>query len=615
MDRLPKLLAGMMVLAGLTATGCNNQADTVRMIEQKRQTRIQAETKVDHLGEVHSLLSRLVELNPKQAQRQLAYHLNRWHEAREFGQATATPLISTISNLIPEDQSRAIIEQKSFVGSDANHLRDSYLFRKIAEWVDSESSEDPLLTDWLNEMESKLPEEESVKLRAAARLFDWTVRNVGYEPLQPEKSLSPHPPLRDQMQIPEFSFGMKFQGPGYRQSDYQTVWRGLGDSLQRAGVFTQLCRQVSIPAFVLAIQSEEDGSLKPWCVGVLVGEQIYLFEPELGAFVPGPGQVGIATLAEARTDASVMRRLNVVSYFDYPMSRADVQQSVALLNVIPEAISLRMKQLESGLTGNRRMVVFVDVDKLAEQIDAVPGIAGVRLWDVPILSTVYNAEMEVASGRDPLLLFWNKVAWSIIDDSSDTAKLLSLGRWRHLHGQFDADEEEDTKGARVLYLRQRAPEFEIEDLGINVDLQKAYGVRRGLGVSEAEYNLHLRYAQDMMRMGKNAATYWISLIQYEDQRYETAETWFSKRVLDDDLISRRELTGDGLSPWTPAARYNLARSLERTGQIDEAIELYKTDGDPQEYGNRLRARLLDKQRQTQSQAGEAFDPQDASSDK
>lgn len=113
-------------------------------------------------------------------------------------------------------------------------------------------------------------------------------------------------------------------------------------------------------------------------------------------------------------------------------------------------------------------------------------------------------------------------------------------------------------------------------------------------------------------MGKNAATYWISLIQYEDQRYETAETWFSKRVLDSELISRRELTGDSLSPWVPAARYNLARSLERSGEIDEAIELYKTDGDPQEHGNRLRARLLDKQGQSASSPGERSDPQDAS---
>jgi len=585
-----------LTFAVMVAVGCSDNTARVRAIERQRQARIQADTTVDHLGEVHSLLSRLIELNPQEAQREVIYHLNRWGEGKEFDGEKATPLLKTISEVIPEEQARELTEQASFVGSDTDYLRDCYLFRQISEWVDRESGEDPMLTDWLNGIEAQLPEEEVVKLRTAVRLFDWTIRNVGYEPLLPETSLLPHPPFPGGMATPEFSLGMKFQGPGYRQTDYETVWRGLGDSQQRAGVFTQLCRQAYIPAFVLATQSDQDGTLTPWSVGVLIGKEVYLFEPELGCYVPGPGQVGIATLSEARSDASVLRRLNVVSYFEYPVAKSDVQQSIALLNVTPEAVSLRMKQLESGLTGNRRMKTFVDVDALAAEIDAVPGIAGVRLWDVPVLAEVYAAELKAAAMRDPLLSFWSVASWAILDGMSDNAKLLALARWRHLHGQFDKDDEEDAEGARVLYLQQRAPEFEIEDLGIDVNLQKAYGVRRELGMDQKQYEMQLRYAQDLMRMGKNAATYWVSLIQYDDERYETAQTWFSKRVLDSDLISRRELTGDVLSPWVAAARYNLARSLERSGKIDEAIQLYKTDGDPQEHGNRLRARLLDKRR-------------------
>ena len=600
-----KLSLLVLLLAALFAVGCGDNSAKVKAIERQRQARIQADTTVDHLGEVHSLLSRLVELNPQEAQRELVYHLNRWGEGKEFDGDKATPLLKTISTVLPEEQAREMTEQASFVGSDTDYLRDCYLFRQISEWVDREPGEDPMLTNWLNEIESQLPEEEVVKLRTAVRLFDWTVRNVGYEPLQPEESLLPHPPFPGGMSIPEFSLGMKFQGPGYRQTDYETVWRGLGDSQQRAGVFTQLCRQASIPAFVLATQSEQDGTLAPWSVGVLIGKEVYLFEPELGCYVPGPGQVGIATLSQARSDASVLRRLNVVSYFDYPVSNSDVQQSIALLNVTPEAVSLRMKQLESGLTGNRRMKTFVDVDALATEIDSVPGIAGVRIWDVPVLAEVYAAELKAAAMRDPLLMFWSTASWAILEGMSDNAKLLALARWRHLHGQFDKDDEEDAEGARVLYLQQRAPEFEIEDLGIDVNLQKAYGVRRELGMDQKQYEMQLRYAQDLMRMGKNAATYWVSLIQYDDERYETAQTWFSKRVLASDLISRRELTGDVLSPWVAAARYNLARSFERSGKIDEAIQLYKTDGDPQEHGNRLRARLLDKRRRAVESEPEA----------
>ncbi len=114
-----------------------------------------------------------------------------------------------------------------------------------------------------------------------------------------------------------------------------------------------------------------------------------MFDPEIGTFIPGPNQVGIATLAQARSDASVLRRLNVPGFFDYPLTKQDVQQCVALLNVLPEAISPRMKNLESGLTGDRRMKIFVDADELAKRIDEVPGIAGVRLWKVPLLAEVY----------------------------------------------------------------------------------------------------------------------------------------------------------------------------------------------------------------------------------
>lgn len=384
--------------------------------------------------------------------------------------------------------------------------------------------------------------------------------------------------------MPGLMLGMTFEGPGYRQSDYQSVWRGVGDSLQRAGVFTQLCRQASIPAFVLSIPSTETGELNPWCVGVLVGKEVYLFEPELGIFIPGPNQVGIATLAQARSDASVLRRLNVPGFFDYPYSNEDVQQCTALLNVIPEAVSPRMKALELGLTGERRMQVYVDADGLAKQIDEASGIAGVRLWKVPLLAEIYQVAMGKTAERDPMFARWYFMRWAVMDAPVDSSQQLSLGRWRHLHGQFDDDKDENILGARSLYLAQRAPEFEIAKLNIDVELQKLYGIRRELGAAKEDYEQQIQQVQGVMRLGKRTATYWLSLIQYDDQRYEAAENWLTKRALDKTQLSF----------WEPSARYNLARTAERLDDPQRAIELYKTVGDPQEHGNRIRARLVGK---------------------
>ena len=115
-----------------------------------------------------------------------------------------------------------------------------------------------------------------------------------------------------------------------------------------------------------------------------------------------------------------------------------------------------MKNLESGLTGNRRMKLFVDADALAKRIDEVRGIAGVRFWKVPLLAEGTGQAIAKAAERDPLLAFWYFSRWAILESQLANAEKLALGRWRHLHGQFDTDEEEDTEGARVLSVRSSA---------------------------------------------------------------------------------------------------------------------------------------------------------------
>mgnify|MGYP003673275038 CR=1 FL=1 len=571
------MIWGLTPVLLLGAIGCGDDASTVQKIQVQRQARLQTETKQDHLGEVHSLLTRLIELNQDESRRQITYHLNRWLESVPMAEANSQPeLLSTISDLLPPERVDELVLGDHFLRSDVSHLRDAYLFGAISKWVDSPQSDDPLLADWLTEQGKELGDDDANKLRSACRFFDWTVRNVALEPFVAPPAL--------QITPPELPLGMIFQGAGYRQTDYESVWRGTGDSLQRTGVFTQLCRQAGITAAMLAVQSTETGELKPWAVGVLVGENVYLFEPALGVFVPGPDQIGIATLAEARSDAAVMRRLNIPGFYDYPFSKQDVQQNIALLNVQPVGISARMKHLQSRLAGERRMTVFSDVDQIAKTFDAASGIAGVRIWEVPLLAEVYHAALEQAAQRDPLLGFWYFSRWAIMDADVESSRLFSLARWRHLHGQFDNDDDASLKGARPLYLSQRKPEFEIADLRIDVDLQKAYGIRRELGMAPELYDRQVQQAQAMIRLGKQTATYWLSLIQYDDGRYDTAETWFRKRVLDDTQLSH----------WQPAARFNLGRTIEHLGEFDEAIELYKHTGDIQEHGNRIRARLLQK---------------------
>ena len=580
---------GLLLLLGVglpLSLGCRDESDTLRRIQSQRQIAMQEATRQDHLGEVVSLLQQYVGLNEQKARQQIAYHLNQWQNDRAAsdpqGDAgdTMPEIASTLTGVIPPEQLNELIGRSEFMTSDVPLLRDAYLFNRLLAWVDAPGRDDPLFADWLTAMRQsppgKLTEADVDRLQTAMRLFDWTVRNIALE--ADTGSVPPNMPR------PNLSLGMEMQGPGYRQTDYQTLWRGLGDWQQRAGVFTQLCMQAGIPAAVLATQSEGTGQRTPWSVGVLIGDQIYLFHPKLGLPIPGPEQVGVATLEQARKDASVMRRLDVAGFFDFPLSRTDIQQSVALLNVRAETISPRMKALQSSLTGDRRMTLWIDWADWSQRFDDVPGIAGVRIWLVPTLAEVYAATMEMMAQRDPLFSFWYRSRFAVLESQDLLGNNLAKGRWRHLTGQFADDETEGIDGARTHYLEQRAPEFEIEDLRINVDLQKQYGIRRGLGMQPEEYDRQLAQVQGFMRLGKRTATYWLALVQYDDGRYETADNWFTKRVLDEEQRSH----------WENSAIYNAARSEEAQGEIDAAIERLKTDDPLYGHGNRLRARLLSK---------------------
>ncbi len=561
------------------AAGCRDSDDEVRQIRQRAQQRVQQASRPDHLQSVSDLLGDYVNLNEREAAGQISYHLNEWVATLPVPAPgpVEVPEIATTLDLIPRENLAQMIGADRFLPSDATFLRDSYVFDRLSGWLDTDVSDDPLLQAWMTQQQQSLPPADFDALQKAARLFDWVVRNIALEPEF----------LADPAQSPSYPMNMVYGGPGYRQTIYQTLWRGRGDRFQRAGVFTRLCQHAGIDAAVLAVRAGESADavgLQPWAVGVLIGGKIYLFEPMLGIHVPGPGQQGIATLAEARKDASVMRRLDVAGYYDYPLDKGDIQQNIALLNIRPEQITRRMRRLQDALIGDARMSLHVDAAVVGEAFDDVAGIAGARLWNLPVLAEVYQARTAALAEQDPR--FANQLAtqWFVVlENSSGSGKNLSLARWHHLAGRFADSETSSDPGARTLYLNQRAPEFEIDELRTNLELQKAYGLRRGLGDDNETFESQIRQVQTLMRLSKRTATYWLSLLQYDDGRLETAVNWFGDRVLDDAQQSF----------WRPAATYNQARTLERTGSTDEAIELLKaTEDAPQAHGNRLRSRLL-----------------------
>lgn len=560
---------GLLAAIQLALAGCNDQQATLREIRNRQQQQLEQATDIDHLREMHRIVAGLGESNLQTAAGRVSYHLNAWRSRRGEPSETPTPdaLLTTWRGVLPVDEAIRQIEQQEYREDDIQHLRLQYLLHRLRNWVLDKSEIDP----WLEQRiaDESLDEDAERKLTVAARLFDWVVRNVQLEPAEPVGALPPAPPM---------PAGLQFEGAGYRQTSWETLWRGVGDAWQRADLFTQLCRQAQIDACVLAIPPQSAAAAEPWMAAVRVGDGLYLFDTQFGIPVPGPDERGIATLQEARTDPSVLRRLRVPGIFEYPYTNEDVQQTIALVNATPELLSQRMRRLNASLTGDSRFDLFLDATALAERLDAIPGVAGVRLWQVPLQSRIYQTAIQAALRDDIRLNQWYFLKWGIFAETGQLAQ----ARWRHLEGRFDSDDLADVRGSRVLYMDLRLPEFELKDLNLDLELQQQYNLRRMPGEDETDYQRRVAFMQDVLRETKRTATFWIGLMHIEEGRWETAVKWLEGRVLDDPQAGR----------WYPLARYNLARAMEQLGQRDRVEQLYKTDGDPQEQGNRIRERLL-----------------------
>ncbi|QDS92616.1 hypothetical protein FF011L_13630 [Roseimaritima multifibrata] len=568
-------VALVAVFCLLGAAGCEDNTATLRKIQQQKQARMEATSKVDHLRDTYLLFGQLGESNLEAAAAQVRYHLNAWQESQAARSdsgpdslAIPESLVATWDDALVTATVKDRMESELFLESDVEHFRLQYLLHRISDWALDGASLDPWLQERLDA--ESLDETESYDLGIACQYFDWVIRNVQ---LEPQVLGGPAPAA------PRLSAGLQFRGPGYRQTSWETLWRGSGDAWQRSDLFLQLCRQAGLDACLLAVPQGPEENLQPWLTAVRIGDQLYLFDAELGLAVPGPDEKGIATLAEAQQDPTILRRLRVPGLFEYPFTSQQIQNCVALLDANPELLSNRMKRLEEGFTGDRRMSLSLDAAGVAERIGALDGISAVQLWQVPLQAMLYQQGIAEAMRDDLALNQWYYLQWGIFDRQSQ----LYPARWHHLEGLFDDDPEANIKGARVQYMKLRSPEFELEDLNMDIQLQMEYGLRRAAGEAEADHRRRVLVVQEVMRAVKRTATFWIALMHVEEGRWETAEKWLKGRVLEDPQAGR----------WYPSARYNLGRVSERLGDLEQAEAMYKTNGYPQEQGNRIRARSLD----------------------
>jgi tetratricopeptide (TPR) repeat protein len=243
---------------------------------------------------------------------------------------------------------------------------------------------------------------------------------------------------------------------------------------------------------------------------------------------------------------------------------------VANIEGSPSNLSRRMALVESRLTGKHKIALTSPGSALADRLKGIPQLAEVKLWPLPfeiwLWQSKLNDEGMKAAARDMMVF--------------QMIPTLMQGRALYFKGLYDGD-----KGANKSFLNARPPNTMIADWKLSPDAAKQVK-REDISRVEAAQVLLLQQA-------KQSASFWLGLVAFERQDYASAIDWFGKRTL--------EATPNG--PWSPAARYNLARTYEARGELDRAIAIYEADNSLQSHGNKLRARQL-KEQQAKAKTGE-----------
>ncbi|MCE5267315.1 MAG: hypothetical protein LLG00_05465 [Planctomycetaceae bacterium] len=499
---------------------------------------------------------------------QIIERLNQWgHDQPPAADWKRDPMLAALPESLRQLPQLKNLGRQEFTLFDGYCLQEAIWLRDISNWARGDVLDD---------------------LDRAKNVFDWTIRNIQIEPDRADRT-------------PQFP--------------WETLMFGRGTATERAWAFILLLRQLDLDAAILAVDSQEstaDGpeqkaakasgpaptepknkkiaadkpphmpsskhptlNPRPWCVGVLIEGEIYLFDPVLGLPIPAAngvarnaeGRLTIqpATLAQVIADPKLLHRLDVDASHKYSIEARDLQRVTPLIEASPSYLAERMKLLESQLRGVQRLVLTTAPIEHAERWKAAKHVAAAKLWLLPFETLNRRSHLDAEEAKvhltNMLPFCWlheERVTVRNRDDDNPSeeqrvvrAAALGQGRVLHLKNKLAGD-----TGAIHYYQMARPSNQRLLASSVSTD-EKLINFR-----------------------GKQDATYWLALIAYERGKHDAAIDYLTNRTRP-SLISAESL-------WARGARYNLGRTYEASGQIDKAIAVYRNGP----YGDLLRAKWL-----------------------
>jgi hypothetical protein len=558
------------------------------------------------------------------------FYLNQWLARQDVDAVKweLDPLFKQLPRSVRESRLFQDLDELDFYTADVTYLQQCLWENDVADRIVKEKPA-PHLAGWLKELEDEGQIDAARQLAQAERLFDWAVRNIQLTPLLPvPKGLELN--VEEGKKLDTRSPAERgFPGPGYQQLPQQTLQFGRGDAWERGRIFIHLCRQASIPAMMLGIsRPNELGGPQAWAAAVLIGGELYVFDPLLGLPIPGPERAGIATLKQLIADEALLKALQPEEGEPYRVSLDDLKHVGILLDVQPEALARRMHLLEEPLnyarsqsrtekksegteeeTAKLPIVLAARPSELEPALRKLKHISSVGLWRIPFEAVQYAQMLpQIAQEKPELMQELNERmaimtaeqmiylgASQTVDRSLQAGQeqrqktprnvTLSQGRDYVLRGRFE--DWESRPGARSVFLSFR-PSEQLIDMHessvkfINERFAEDPVMQKRWKDNDQQRAADMMHIGRTMRLSKSHATYWLGLTYFETNQYQNTIEWLEPLALG----------AADTGPWQAGARYLTARSYEALGKNDKAREFYLADDSPQAAGNKLRASWL-----------------------
>lgn len=577
------LLACFVFSVGLS--GCNRQSEfdiAEATTRQRDDTRLE---KSADFRTAMGYLDNLHEFEMSAATTKICYHLHRWaSDQKPDPDWIADPLYSQLPNRLNRMKSilTPLAEKATFSAFDVMMLREAIWMRDLARQMKAAEIQDSAFAGWLES--AGLDDRVSEDLRIGFSICDWVVRNVELDPIHSKAGHPVESPDTEDSGSPEGDS----EGPMFRDGADSLPWESLlighGDWVSRSRIATLMGRQLGMNIIMLGI--EGDGEDRPWCLGIQLGEQLYLFDMRLGLPVPAEGDQGIATLEQVIETPELVRALDDPDGEAYPVSNADLGNVIGLIDAAPEYLTQRMKIIEASLTNKSKMVLTCSPSAIKQELNKCKGIVNVRLWTVPY--DAYWQRMKMQSKRRTAKYMVRLLRdLQLID--GNLGHPLAAGRRQHFRGIFASTD--DVIGAKEFYLNSRQSESDISKFDARAGLDK----ERQKEIEASKLAALNELGKTELRKYKRYASYWLGLIAFDEGNLKMATNYFDKRLLS---VAEQDTI------WSQGGRYNLARTLEQMasdstgdeakGLKERARSLYVEDAEsPQYAGNRIRAKRLE----------------------